>query len=184
MMTFLKRAIFISIGLAIIVSLGIYFIRLNTKKHSPEEIVNHNVKQTTFTVFYNRPFKKNREIFGNLVPYNQVWRTGANEATTFTVNKDIQIDGSYLKAGTYTLWTIPNAKSWKIIFNSKKYSWGVNRDGSVKRDPSFDALKIQVPTHTLPKVIEQFSIYFENANEFTIMYLAWDTTSVAIPIKT
>lgn len=179
----LKRAVFIVVGLVIIGFIGMYFMKQNTKKHSPEEIVTHIAKDANFSVFYNRPFKKNREVFGNLVPYDTVWRTGANEATTFSTDKDLLVDGTTLKAGTYTLWTIPNPKSWKVIFNSKNYDWGVHLDGTAKRDASYDVLTIEVPTQPLLNVIEQFSIYFENANDFTILYLAWDRTAVAVPIK-
>ncbi|MBQ0735668.1 DUF2911 domain-containing protein [Aquimarina celericrescens] len=179
----LKRSVLILLSLILIGFTGMYFLKQNTKKHSPEETITHNAKDATITVFYNRPYKKDREIFGNLVPFGQVWRTGANEATMLTTNKDLMIDGTSLKAGIYTLWTIPNPESWKIIFNSKEYSWGVNMDGTVKRDPSYDALTIEVPTIPLLNTKEQFSIYFENANDFTIMYLAWDRTAVAIPIR-
>ncbi len=179
----LKIVIVSLLGIVIIGFTGMYFMKQNTKKHSPEEVINHTVKDATFTVFYNRPYKKEREIFGNLVPYGEVWRTGANEATTFTTSKDLLIDGTVLKTGTYTLWTIPNPKSWKVIFNSKQYSWGVHIDGTIKRDPAFDALTIEVPVLPLLNVKEQFSIYFENANDFTILYLAWDRTAIAVPIK-
>ncbi len=179
----LKRTVLIVLGLILIGFAGMYFMKQNTKKHSPEETITHNAKDATITVFYNRPFKKDREIFGALVPYGKVWRTGANEATTFSTDKDLLIDGTPLKAGTYTLWTIPNPKSWKVIFNSEQYGWGVNMNGTAKRDPAFDALIIEVPTMPLLNIKEQFSIYFENANEFTIMYLAWDRTVIAVPIK-
>lgn len=183
MPTFLKRMIFILLGFAIIGFASVYLLTLNTKKHSPEETIIHTAKEATFTVFYNRPFKKNREVFGALVPFGKVWRTGANEPTTFTTNKDVEIDGTLLKAGTYTLWTIPNATSWKLIFNSKMYNWGVHLDGSPQRDPTYDTLTIEVPVIPLLNSKEQFSIYFENANDFTILYLAWDRTAVAVPIK-
>ncbi len=178
-----SRILWIISGIIIIGLLSMYFIKQNTKKHSPEETITHIVKDATFTVFYNRPYKKNREIFGNLVPYGKVWRTGANEATTFTTNKDIMVDGTKLKAGTYTVWTIPNPKSWKFILNNKEYSWGVNMDGSVKHDPEYDVLTIELPSQPLLNVVEQFSIYFEDANDFSIMYLAWDRTFIAVPIK-
>ncbi|GAA4270981.1 DUF2911 domain-containing protein [Aquimarina gracilis] len=179
----LKRVVLILSGLVIIGFAGMYFIKQNTKKHSPEETITHTTKEATITVYYNRPFKNDREIFGNLVPYGKVWRTGANEATTFSTDKDLLIDGTLLKAGLYTLWTIPNPKSWKIIFNNKQYNWGVNMDGTPKRNPEFDELTIEVPAIPLLNIKEQFSIYFEDAHEFTIMYLAWDRTAVAIPIK-
>lgn len=179
----LKRAILILLGLVLIGFAGMYFMKQSTKKHSPEEIVTHTAKDATFTVFYNRPYKKGREIFGNLVPFNEVWRTGANEATTFTTDKDLLVDGTVLKAGTYSLWTIPNPESWKVIFNSKEYDWGVSMDGTAKRDASYDVLTVEVPVQPLLNIVEQFSIYFENANDFTILYLAWDRTAIAIPIK-
>ncbi len=179
----LKRTVPILLGLIVIGFAGMYFMKQNTKKHSPEETISHTAKDATFTVFYNRPYKKDREIFGNLVPYNQVWRTGANEATTFTTDKDLLVDGTILKAGTYTLWTVPNKESWKVIFNSKEYNWGVNMDGTAKYDPEFDVLTIEVPTQPLLNIVEQFSIYFENANDFTILYMAWDRTAIAVPIK-
>ncbi len=180
----LKKIVFILIGILIVGFAGMYIMKLNTKKHSPEETVTHTAKDATFTVFYNRPSKKNRVIFGELVPYGEVWRTGANEATTFTTDKDIMVDGTTLKAGTYSLWTIPNQGSWKVIFNSGEYSWGVNfRDGKAQRNPKLDALMVEVPVQPLLNIVEQFSIYFENANDFTIMYPAWDRTAVAVPIK-
>ncbi|MBQ0741233.1 DUF2911 domain-containing protein, partial [Aquimarina celericrescens] len=82
----------------------------------------------------------------------------------------------------YTLWTIPNPKSWKVIFNSKKYDWGVHMNGNPKRDPLFDNLIVEVPTQPLLNIVEQFSIYFEDANDFTILYMAWDRTAIAVPI--
>lgn len=179
----LKRTLFILVGIIVIGFLGMRILKSNTKKHSPEETITHVSKQTNFTVFYNRPFKKGRVIFGELIPFGEVWRTGANEPTTFTTDKNVLIDGSELKAGTYTIWTIPNKTSWKIIFNSKLYGWGVNFDGSIARKPEYDTLTIEVPALPLLNEVEQFSIYFENASNFTIMYLAWDKTVVAVPIK-
>ncbi|GAA3514555.1 hypothetical protein GCM10022393_30640 [Aquimarina addita] len=155
-----------------------------TKQHSPEETVSHISGDATFTVFYNRPYKKKRVIFGDLVPFEKVWRTGANEATTFTTNRDILVDGTVLREGTYTLWTIPGKDSWKVIFNGYSYDWGVSMiDGTPSRNPEYDALTIEVPVLPLLNIVEQFSIYFEEANDFTIMYLAWDRTAIAIPLK-
>ncbi len=179
----LKQIVLILLGLVTIGVLGMFFIKQNTKKHSPEETITHTVEDATFTIFYNRPYKKGREIFGSLIPYNEVWRTGANEATTFTTTKNIMVDGTILKAGTYSLWTIPNPKSWKVIFNNKQYDWGVHMDGTAKRDTMFDDLVIEVPTQPLLNIVEQFSIYFEDANDFTILYMAWDRTAIAVPIK-
>ena len=177
---------FLKIG-GIIIALGVVLIlilRYTTKAHSPEDIVTYESGDLTLEVFYNRPYKKNRVIFGDVVPYDEVWRTGANEATTFETNKDILIDGSPLPAGKYTLWAIPMKNSWKVIFNSQMYPWGINLDKEAYRDPEYDALILERPVNTLDNTLEQFTILFEETGEFVFLILAWDKTSVSIPIKT
>ncbi|MGB8705272.1 MAG: DUF2911 domain-containing protein [Gillisia sp.] len=162
---------------------GLFIFRYATKAHSPEATVDFNQKGLKMEVFYNRPYKKNRQIFGNLVPFQQVWRTGANEATTFETNKDILVDGSLLKAGKYTLWTIPGRESWKIIFNSKMYPWGIKMNGDAYRDPGKDALMLEIPVRPTANTVEQFTIYFDTGNDFIYLNLAWDDTLIEIPIK-
>jgi hypothetical protein len=115
-----------------------------------------------------------------LEPYGKVWRTGANEATTFTTNKDLTIGGKNLPAGKYTLWTIPNKEKWTVIFNSKMYSWGVSFGGA-SREAAADVLQVEVPVETLPAVQEQFLISFDEA--VPAMVLAWDMTKITVPLK-
>lgn len=172
-------------GLVIVLALvGLFFQRNFTKAHSPEDIVLYEEDSLELEVFYNRPYKKERVIFGELVPYGEVWRTGANEATTFTTNKDLLVDGSYLPAGKYTLWTIPGEDTWKVIFNSKMYPWGIDSDKKAYREPEFDVLVLEVAVQNMNEVMEQFSIYFERANDLVIMNLAWDQTKVTLPLQT
>jgi len=178
-----KRVLGVFAALIIVGLISALIFWRYTKTLSPESTVEHNFKDAHISVTYSRPSKRKREIFGTLVPYEEVWRTGANEPTTFSTDKDLNIDGSVLKAGTYTLWTIPKPKSWKIIFNGHDYAWGINLDGSASREPEYDVLTLEVPIQPLPKTIKKFSIYFQNANNFTIMSLAWDKVAVAIPIK-
>ncbi len=171
---------------SILIFLGLltaFIFRYTTKAHSPEDMVIYKQNDLVLEVFYNRPSKKDRVIFGELVPYNKVWRTGANEATTFETSKDILIDGSLLKAGKYTLWTIPMENSWKIMFNSKMYPWGINLDKEAYRDERFDALVLERPVENLDDVIEQFTIDFDESGEFVNMILAWDQTRIVLPIK-
>ncbi|HET8839462.1 MAG TPA: DUF2911 domain-containing protein [Flavobacteriaceae bacterium] len=171
------------IGLGSLILLAVIsFIFLNrwTKSFSPEDTVQFRDNDLKIEVFYNRPYKKDRKIFGGLVPYNQVWRTGANEATTFETNKDISVDGSLLKSGKYTLWTIPKEESWELIFNSKMYGWGINLEGKPSRKPEYDVLKIEVPVLKNYKTIEQFTIYFEDGKNLNYMFLAWENTVVPI----
>ncbi|GAB2779009.1 hypothetical protein GCM10010465_27100 [Actinomadura fibrosa] len=174
------------LGLAIIAVaiLVPYFIfKMNTKSYSPEETVTFQKGNLELEVFYNRPYKKDREIFGKLVPYNEVWRTGANEATTFYTNKDILVDGSLLAAGKYTLWTIPMEESWKVIFNSEMYPWGITSDKIPSRIAQYDVLTIEVPVKKLEEVIEQFTIDFSEEHELIIMNLYWDQTLIKVPLK-
>lgn len=167
----------------LILAVVLFILRKITKSHSPEDTVTYEANGLKMEVFYNRPYKKGREIFGGLVPYDTVWRTGANEATTFSTNKDILVDGSLLEAGKYTLWSIPEKDSWKVIFNTHMYPWGINIDEQAYRDPQYDALVLELPTHQLSKTLEQFTIYFEKKNDLIFMVLAWDKTKIEVPIK-
>ncbi|MCM4160765.1 DUF2911 domain-containing protein [Antarcticibacterium flavum] len=171
-------------GLLVVVAIVLFFQRYSTKAHSPEDIVVYQEQSLELEVFYNRPYKKEREIFGGLVPYGEVWRTGANEATTFTTNQDLLVDGSFLASGKYTLWTIPGPESWKVIFNSKMYPWGIDKDKKPYRDPDFDTLILEVPVKEMQDPLEQFSIFFDKGNEMITLNLAWDQTLVSVPIQT
>lgn len=170
-------------GLLVVIAVVLFFQEYSTKAHSPEELVVYEEQSLELEVFYNRPYKKERVIFGGLVPYGQVWRTGANEATTFTTNQDLFVDGSFLASGKYTLWTIPGPDSWKIIFNSKMYPWGIDTDKRPYREPEFDALVLEVPVREMDSSLEQFTIYFDRANELISLNLAWDETLVTVPIQ-
>src|SRR5690606_27808014 len=140
-------------GGVIVLVLVVWFFQRNfTKAHSPEDIVLYEENSLELEVFYNRPYKKDRVIFGELVPYDVVWRTGANEATTFTTNKDLLVDGSYLPAGKYTLWTIPGEETWKVIFNSKMYPWGIDSEMKAYREAEFDVLVLEVPVQNMNEV--------------------------------
>lgn len=179
-----KFLIFSLIGVVIIVGLVaiIGYLRIkNTKSLSPEEEVVFNEGPLAIRVFYNRPSKKNREIFGALVPYNEVWRTGANEATTFETNKDLTFEGKVLKAGKYSLWTIPRETTWTVIFNSEYGQWGLNSKGEANRDPARDVITVDVHAVQQEQEFEQFTISFEKTGEDAEMVLIWDKTLVSVP---
>jgi len=88
---------------------------LFSKSLSPKKTVSFAVDDLKLQIFYNRPSKRGRDVFGGLVPYNQVWRTGANEATTFKTNRTLKIGNDSLPKGKYTLWTIPNDTTWQVM---------------------------------------------------------------------
>jgi hypothetical protein len=180
-----KYLIFTSIGVVVIVVLVSvigYLEKKEEKSFSPEDEIVFEQGDLRVKVFYNRPYKKGREIFGGLVPYDQVWRTGANEATTFETNKPLLIDGKKLNQGKYSLWTIPREESWTIIFNSEHGQWGLNSQGKVNRDPSRDVVQVNVLPVQQEQQFEQFTISFEKTGEDFEMVLIWDKTLVAIPM--
>ena len=163
---------------------GIFkFMQHRTKQASPQTTAKMNKDGTEIEVSYSQPSKKGREIFGGLVPYGEVWRTGANEATTFTTNKDLKIGGQNLPKGTYTLWTIPNANQWSVILNSGSYSWGVGFDSKASRDPKLDVVTVQVPVQLLPQSVEKFTISFATDSLPATMDLMWDKTKVSVPLQ-
>ncbi|AXT20065.1 DUF2911 domain-containing protein [Flavobacteriaceae bacterium AU392] len=172
--------------IVIILGIGLFgaykYMISQTKKASPEDTVVYNQEDLNLSVFYNRPSKKGRVIFGDLVPYGKVWRTGANEATTFETNKDISINGKKLPAGKYSLFTIPGKNSWEIIFNSKSYSWGVKGRNEASLEREFDALVTNVSVSEISEVEELFTISFENTPDLALL-LSWDQTKIVIPIQ-
>ena len=134
-------------------------------------------------VSYNRPYKKGREIFGALVPFDKVWRTGANEATTFTTNQPLYMKGFTIPAGEYTIWTVPRDSVWQVMFNTKKYPWGVDSEMKPMWDPNYDLLEIDVPVEKLNSVVEQFTIAFDNSTDNLKLTMAWDQTKISVPLE-
>ncbi len=181
---FLKRIILLLLIVAIGVLTYTYFYSDVFKKPlSPNDTVEFKLNDLELEVFYNRPSKRERDIFGGLVAYNKVWRTGANEATTFETNKALKIGNDSLTAGKYTLWTIPNKDSWRIIFNSKQYPWGVNEAMQAMREAEFDVINIDVPVEDIPSIVEQFTIAFDNSTDNLSLTMAWDKTKIVVPLK-
>ena len=179
------RKILLGVGILIVaVLLFLVFGRqYYTKRFSPEGHVELKTDNLEILVFYNRPFKRGREIFGSLVPYGKVWRTGANEATWFETNRDLSFAGQILKPGRYSLWTIPNDKSWKVIFNSSIPPWGVDYNSEAAHNPNTDVLVMDIPAELSDQVIEQFTITLSQHNADYQLNLLWDRTIVSVPFK-
>lgn len=145
-----------------------------SKRPSPPAQVTETIGKATVTIDYSQPGKKGREIFGALVPYGQVWRTGANEATWIEVSADVQVQGQSLKAGKYGLFTIPGEDEWTIIFNSTWDQWG-----SSGYSEDADVLRVTAKSSST-KPTEKFTIDLDKSGKVTI---AWDTTKVEFTIK-
>lgn len=149
-----------------------------TKQYSPEETAEYSSENIAVKVFYNRPSKKGREIFGDLVPFGQWWRTGANEATQIEFSRDVIFeDEEVLAAGKYSLLTIPNASEWEVIFNAKIPDWGT------EYDPEFDVLRVKGLVERLPQPVELFTIDFTEENGQPRLTMAWDHTKVTVPFR-
>ncbi len=184
MNTFLKRIIFVLILAAISVFIYSYFNEGLQKRKSPKKNVAFKVDDIKLNVFYNRPSKRNRAVFGALVPYDKVWRTGANEASTFKTNTAFKIGSDSLKAGKYTLWTIPNDTLWTVIFNAKQYPWGVDHETHEPlRESEYDVVKYKAPVEHLNTTVEQFTIAFDNSTDNLFMTMAWDNVRIKIPLQ-
>jgi hypothetical protein len=146
---------------------------------SPLAVVSCRYKDTYLKITYCQPHKKNREVFGTLVPHGQVWRTGANEATEITLTRDIKVNGLDLKAGTYSLFTIPEKDKWTIIINADVGLWG-----AYNYNPKTDVLRFEVQSATLAEVVyEPFTILLDQKNDKVDWIMAWDKTRVVIPIQ-
>lgn len=144
---------------------------------SPMMLARTWIQDTYVKVHYSSPRKRGRAIFGDLVPYGEVWRTAANEATEITLTGDVQVGGATLPAGTYSIFTIPGESEWTIMFNS---SLGIN--GTVAYSEANDVLRVRVPAGPADAVHEAFVIEFEEADSHANMVLTWDRTRVAVAI--
>lgn len=145
---------------------------------SPLSMVTARYKDTYLKIVYSQPHKKERELFGKLVPYGEVWRTGANEATELTITRDIKMNGFTLAAGTYSLFTIPNESKWTIIINSDLGQWG-----SYNYNSKNDVLRFDVPLQKQELSYEPFTITIDQKNEKAELFLLWDTLKISIPIQ-
>lgn len=145
---------------------------------SPTATLEQKIGLTDFTVVYSRPSMKGRAIFGELVPFGEVWRTGANEPTKLTFGDAVTIAGNDLPAGTYALYTIPNANEWTIIISKNTELWG-----SMGYSADDDAFRFTVPVQQVSPAVETFTIDIANMNMSTAhLRLSWENTLVEIPI--
>jgi hypothetical protein len=144
---------------------------------SPRDSVSAKVGGATISINYGSPSVKGRKIFGGLEPYGKLWRAGANQATTFTTDKDITIEGKKLPAGKYTFFAQPGESEWKIVFNSQVGQWGINGQGA-NADPAKNVLEATVKAKTAP-MTERLK-YVITKTGFSLI---WETTEVPVSIK-
>lgn len=148
-------------------------------KSSPAATATGAINGANITIKYSSPAVKGRKIYGGLVPYDQVWRAGANEATVFTTDKKVMIVKTPLEAGSYSIYVIPGEKSWKVIFNSETGQWGTAKGNVSSRVPAKDVISIDVKT-VKTAALEENLKYEISPKGFV---LAWENQSVLVPVK-
>tara|TARA_B100000003_G_scaffold156431_1_gene141832 strand:+ start:338 stop:1165 length:828 start_codon:yes stop_codon:yes gene_type:complete len=155
------------------------FSQLKTPSASTASEIEQVVGLTEIEVDYNRPSKRGRVIFGNLVPFGKIWRTGANSGTEISFSTDVSINGENINEGTYSIFSIPNEDSWQIIFYSDIDLWSVPRNW----EESKIIFQSNFKSNTNNKVVETFSISFEDiTNNNVNLVFSWDDTNVIVPI--
>jgi hypothetical protein len=145
---------------------------------SPMRLAATTIDGTYIKVVYGSPRMRDREIFGGLVPWGEVWRTGANEATEILFTEDVIFGGQRVEQGIYTLFSIPSEDSWTIILNSVLGQWG-----AFTHDPEKDVYRVDVPSSESDTVYEAFTMSFDEGRSKTALRLNWDDTQVVIPIE-
>jgi hypothetical protein len=145
---------------------------------SPTQTVKQDFAIGSIELTYSRPSAKGRKIYGDLVPYNKIWRTGANAATKIVFSDAVELGGKKIDAGTYVLYTVPGIDSWEVILNKGLTNWG--SDGYKESD---DVIRFNVPPMKMKDNIETFTMEFSDIKpESCSMDIKWERTSVAIPI--
>ena len=174
------RKIVLSISAAAALFIGIHTTQAQVKlpPASSTTTITQGVGINNISLTYQRPNIKGRQVFGELVPYNEVWRTGANNIPNITFEEEVTIEGNKVPAGTYGIFTIPTASTWTIVLSKNPKQWG-----SYQYKSEDDLLRFTVPTQKLANKVETFTMNFEdvtpNSAELT---LAWDQTKVGFTI--
>lgn len=169
-----------AIAFALIASGSLSAQTLKTPAPSPTQTLKQNFALSDITIEYSRPSAKGRVIYGDLVPYGKIWRTGANAATKVTFGEDVMVEGSALKAGTYALYTIPGKESWDILFYKDLTLGGDVANYKAENE----VLRVKVKPTTLPLKVETFSINLTDMTSSTAnLTLEWESTRVAVGLK-
>jgi Protein of unknown function (DUF2911). len=131
----------------------------------------------TIKTDYSSPRMKGRKIFGDLVPNGQVWRTGANEATTFVTSSDVVVGGKTVPAGSYTIFTVPAADKWTLIINKKTGEWGIPY-----KYESDELARVDMKVSKLSSPMENFTISYEKSGKGCVLHMDWENTRASVDI--
>ncbi|MFT4697458.1 MAG: tetratricopeptide (TPR) repeat protein [Flavobacteriaceae bacterium] len=154
--------------------------QVKTPAPSPAQTIEQAVGLTNMTLEYSRPAMREREIFGGLVPYGKLWRTGANANTKITFSDAVEIGGKTLEAGTYAIFTKPNADLWEVYFYSDSNNWGTPQEW----DETKVAAKVKAKVYAMPMTINSFTMTFDDlTNDSVILGMLWENVYVGVPMK-
>ncbi len=142
---------------------------------SPPDLVKATVRGVALAVHYSRPSARGRVIFGGVVPWDRVWRTGANEATVLETSADLVFAGTSVPAGRYSLWTVPSPTGWKLLLNRNTGQWGTDYDAR------YDFARLDLTVEPLAQPVEQFTIAIVPQGTGGVLQLAWATTRAWVP---
>jgi hypothetical protein len=154
-------------------------VQAQNPRQSPKQTATGKIGDATVTITYSSPSVKGRQVWGGLVPYGKVWRSGANEATIFETDKELKIEGKTLPAGKYSLYTIPNEKEWQVIFNSQTGQWGIERSGETTRKLDKDVLVVSAKSKK-SDTMQEALLYTIDKKGFTI---AWENLELPVKVK-
>ena len=172
------KKVFITFLLGISISASSFSQDMKLPAPSPTAVVKQDFSTSNIEITYSRPAARGRKIFGALIPFGQVWRTGANSATKINFGEDVMLANTALKAGSYALYTIPGEKSWKIIINKGTGNWGVS--GFDEKD---DVAQFEIPVQKLTETVQSFTISIDNImNNKCDLVLSWENTKIVIPV--
>ena len=143
---------------------------------SPPDSLHASVAGAAVSVRYSRPSMRGRVIFGSVVPWDRVWRTGANQATVLETSADVKVAGTTLPAGKYSLWTLPSPTSWVLIVNRNTGQWGTEYDST------YDLVRLAMNVERLAQPVEQFTIAIEPRGKGGVLTLAWERTRASVPL--
>ena len=177
----MKKTYLVTLCCFLAVILNICLVEAQGLKVPPAssmQVVTQDLGLSHVTLSYSRPLMKGRKIFGGIVPYGVLWRTGASAATSLTFDHEVIIADKRLPAGTYALFSIPAEKEWTIIVNNKQKQWGADA-----YDSTFDVLRFKVTPFSLAESLETFNISFPEASPSSVTFaIGWEKTGIRFPI--
>jgi hypothetical protein len=171
------RIITYSLSLVLFASLALAQQDKSARPSPPAQATCSMGDGATITVNYSSPRAKGRKVFGGLVPYGEVWRLGANEATTFLTSSGVTVGSTKVPAGSYTLFAVPNADKWTLVISKKTGEWGVPYPGT-----DSDFARVDMKASKLPSAAENFTILFDKTGSGCTLRAEWETSRASVDI--